>query len=314
MALTAKPYKEQDMTNKKQEALAALDNIVKMVGEARIISIDDVEIIRAALSTIPEPVIVETPAEIENGLLPCPFCGEQAKLWRDGKVSCTNTSCGCWRSHLQDNVVPFWADSWNTRALTAQQPVRGDVTGETSDGYHTFNELYEHRHILFLAVLKAHPNKAWRSKLHADGTMFDGWFIAGLDTDLGQATYHLPIRMWHLFADIKELDNAPLWDGHTSNDVLVRIRDMAYFKPLAATPAEAPKVDVKNKFNIGDIVNVREGYKFSEWEKEDLIITAVRWDRKKDTILYDGAVVGEPLHYGDTTDFEESDLVKKSEG
>ncbi len=168
-------------------------------------------------------------------LKPCPFCGGDAEIRGDDApenwVSC-KADCQPFGRNKKHLIL-----SWNTRALTAQQPVRGEITGETSDGYHTFNELYEHRHILFLAVLKAHPNKAWRSKLHADGTMFDEWFIAGLDTPSGQATYHLPIRMWHLFAGIKELENAPQWDGHTSEDVLVRIRDLAYFKALTATPA-----------------------------------------------------------------------------
>jgi len=39
-----------------------------------------------------------------------------------------------------------------------------------SDGYHTFDELYEHRHWLFLSLMKMWPERAWASKLHADGT------------------------------------------------------------------------------------------------------------------------------------------------
>lgn len=103
------------------------------------------------------------------------------------------------------------------------------ITGDTSDGYHTFNELYEHRHILFLSVLTANIDRAWRSKLHDDGTMFDGWFVAGLKTVMGQATYHLPIRMWSLFDAIPELEKAPPFDGHTAEDTLKRLRDDAYF-------------------------------------------------------------------------------------
>jgi len=130
-----------------------------------------------------------------------------------------------------------------TKAMNMRPEETQPVSGDTSDGYHTFNELYEHRHILFLAVLKAHSDKSWRSKHHADGTMFDGWFIAGLDTKLGQATYHLPIRMWGLFDGIKTLENAPEWDGHTSNDVLVRIRDEAYFEPQPASGAALERIE-----------------------------------------------------------------------
>ncbi len=115
------------------------------------------------------------------------------------------------------------------------------ISGDTSDGYHTFNELYEHRHILFLALLSANKDKAWRSKLHDDGSFLDGWFIAGLKTDLGQATYHLPLRMWGDFSNIQELEHAPKWDGHTSEDVLTRIREFA----LHPSKQEPPPIDVE---------------------------------------------------------------------
>lgn len=108
-----------------------------------------------------------------------------------------------------------------TLATEAEKP-----KGEISDGYHTFNELYDHRHSLFCALTKSYSEKSWKSKLHSDGTMFDGWFIAGIETGEGNATYHLPISWWADF-DIDELPNAPKWDGHTSADVIVRIRTLS---------------------------------------------------------------------------------------
>lgn len=125
--------------------------------------------------------------------------------------------------------------------LAALQSKTVDV-GEKSDGYHTFNELYEHRHILFLYVLKASGDRAWRSRLHSDGTMINDWFIAGLETQSGQATYHLPVRMWELFKDIREIPSAPEWDGHTSNDVLVRIREESIWN----TPPQDTEFSVDN--------------------------------------------------------------------
>lgn len=91
--------------------------------------------------------------------------------------------------------------------------------GEISDGHHTFNELYEHRMVLFSVICSAYKNKAWRSKLHDDGTMFDNYFIVGIDTDDGQFTYHYHIDNWDNFNDIKELEKAPKWDGHTAKDI-----------------------------------------------------------------------------------------------
>lgn len=123
---------------------------------------------------------------------------------------------------------PLIHERKNSSCMAYTKYIRADLVEAPapSDGYHTFNELYEHRHILFYALLKAYPKYAWKSKLHNDGTAWDGWFIAGLETDLGQATYHIPIRMFDLF-DIEEVNRAPAWDGHTGNDVLERIREQA---------------------------------------------------------------------------------------
>lgn len=97
------------------------------------------------------------------------------------------------------------------------------VTGDTSDGYHTFNELYHHRAVLFSVIVKAFPDKAWKSKQHNDGTMYDGMFIVGIDTPEGQATYHYDIDpYWDMF-ECKELARAPKWDGHTPAQAIERI-------------------------------------------------------------------------------------------
>lgn len=95
-------------------------------------------------------------------------------------------------------------------------------SGECSDGYHTFNELYYHRMCLFSIIVKQNKNLAWKSKLHSDGTMFDNYFIVGIDTPNGQATYHYHIEHWDMF-DCVELSNAPEWDGHTAEDAIKRL-------------------------------------------------------------------------------------------
>lgn len=96
-------------------------------------------------------------------------------------------------------------------------------TGKISDGHHTFDELYEHRHALFLALVRSHKPLAWRSKRHADGKGFSGWFIAGLRLPTGMITYHLPKSLWEDFNGVETLDRAPEWDGHTPADVVTRL-------------------------------------------------------------------------------------------
>ena len=95
--------------------------------------------------------------------------------------------------------------------------------GEFSDGYHTFNELYHHRAVLFSVICNMMPEKAWKSRLHDTGDMFEGMFIVGIETEQGQATYHYDIEpYWDMFK-VKELEKAPKWDGHTPSDAIERI-------------------------------------------------------------------------------------------
>src|SRR3954471_3254925 len=58
-----------------------------------------------------------------------------------------------------------------------------------TDGNHTMDDLYRHRHALFAALIKAYDSyitplsmrvRCWKSRAHADGTMYPGWFIAGM--------------------------------------------------------------------------------------------------------------------------------------
>lgn len=100
------------------------------------------------------------------------------------------------------------------------------IDGDTSDGYHTFNELYHHRAALFSVIVKVFSDKAWKALKHSDGSMFDGMFIVGIQTPEGQATYHYNIDpYWNMF-QCQELDLAPEWDGHTSEQAIERIRSL----------------------------------------------------------------------------------------
>ena len=103
---------------------------------------------------------------------------------------------------------------------------------EISDGYHTFNELYQHRHALFLALLK--ERGGWACRTHADGTtMYEGQFIAGMDLDGRQISYHLPDELWAIAEDLGlPVDEAPEWDGHSSDEVALRLLEYAMSKEL----------------------------------------------------------------------------------
>ena len=88
-----------------------------------------------------------------------------------------------------------------------------------SDGWHTFDELYYHRMVLFSVILNQNKEISWKAKKHHDGTMFDDdSFICGIETPAGQYTYHYNLKYWDKF-DVKELEYAPKYDGHKPKDI-----------------------------------------------------------------------------------------------
>ena len=120
------------------------------------------------------------------------------------------------------------------------------VTGETSDGYHTFDELYDHRARLFSVIVRDHRELAWKSRLHHDGTMYDGMFIVGVETPEGQATYHYDVDpYWGIF-DCEELGRAPEWDGHTPQQAIDRIAALRPACDRDALLALAEEIDAKS--------------------------------------------------------------------
>lgn len=102
-------------------------------------------------------------------------------------------------------------------------------TNQVSDGYHTFGELYEHRIQLWIKICQLYSGivAPWRTQYHSDGELAfgGGWFVLGLYVSTGkQITYHLPMKYWDQCEFAATLSQAPEWDGHTSNDVLERIK------------------------------------------------------------------------------------------
>ncbi len=92
--------------------------------------------------------------------------------------------------------------------------------GELSDGYHTFNDLYYQRCMLFATIVNTYSKLAWKSHRHENGELCfgGGWFIVGIDTPDGSYTYHYENKYWDLF-DCEELEYSKHWDGHTDKDV-----------------------------------------------------------------------------------------------
>jgi hypothetical protein len=106
-----------------------------------------------------------------------------------------------------------------------------EINGQTSDGYHTFDELYEFRKLYNAALFNVWAtfdvydvHKSWR---HHDGEecFGGGWFIVMATLPTGQISNHYEAKDWDLFR-VTERDRANGWDGHTAADVAVRLRTL----------------------------------------------------------------------------------------
>lgn len=121
----------------------------------------------------------------------------------------------CERGDGMNNQKNF-TDKVNEMILYGKS--QGLSTKGISDKWHTFGDLYYHRMILTLVIMRQNKDKAWKSKQHHDGTMFDDSFICGINTPKGQYSYHYDLEHWELF-NIKELEKAPEYDGHKPEDI-----------------------------------------------------------------------------------------------
>lgn len=95
-----------------------------------------------------------------------------------------------------------------------------DDIGDVSDGYHTFNQLYHQRAMLFATIVNSNPDKAWKTHKHEDGKdcFGGGWFLVTIDTPEGSYGYHYEDKYWDYFK-CQELEKAKHWDGYTEDDV-----------------------------------------------------------------------------------------------
>ena len=95
-----------------------------------------------------------------------------------------------------------------------------DEVGEVSDGFHTFNQLYHQRAMLFAALVNLNRDISWKTRKHEDGKLCfgGGWFLVTIDTPDGAYGYHYEDKYWDIF-HCKELERAKHWDGYTEEDV-----------------------------------------------------------------------------------------------
>jgi hypothetical protein len=155
--------------------------------------------------------------------LPCVVCGSTVETV--DSVEQTHNCPGPDARRSAAIAHAYWAG--HDRAKQDVAP----VDGSTSDGFHTFDELYRHRMLLNAALFSTwasnrfiDPYDTHKSRLHSDGEapFGGGWFIVVSQLPTGQISYHYPLEHWDLF-DVPDQDRAEEWDGHTSEQAADRL-------------------------------------------------------------------------------------------
>ncbi len=106
------------------------------------------------------------------------------------------------------------------------------VREQISDGYHTFEELYDFRRAYNAALVNTHKYPCIKSHRHSDGELCfgGGWFIVQIQLPTGQISNHYEDKYWDEF-DCEERERADEWDGHTDKDVLDRLTQLNLTRP-----------------------------------------------------------------------------------
>lgn len=176
--------------------------------------------------------------------------------------------------------------------------------GSTSDGHHTFDELYFYR-----MLYNAHAAHGWlaqgipvvKSWRHADGEecFGGGWFIVTATLPAGQVSNHYESKHWGLFK-VPEVDLPPEWDGHTPEDATARLRiEAERARPQPRTITTSDEMDalpfgavvLSDKGQAWQKVHHRAGFMSTGgWLCADPIYPGIYNDpdMQKGAIFYDG--------------------------
>ena len=128
-----------------------------------------------------------------------------------------------------ETSIPFVGITPKDAGIVTLHQTAPLIDGNTSDGYHTFNELYDFRKAYNAALFNewAISNKysVHKSKRHYDGEecFGGGWFIVVAQLPNGQISNHYEMKDWELF-QLPETEKAMFdYDNHTGADVLQRL-------------------------------------------------------------------------------------------
>lgn len=103
-----------------------------------------------------------------------------------------------------------------------------ELIANSSDGYHTFKELYAYRRAYNALLVNEYAKQGLynvhKSQRHSDGKKCfgGGWFVVQITLPTGQISNHYEMRYWNDF-HCEERERADEWDGHTPQEALKRM-------------------------------------------------------------------------------------------
>lgn len=132
----------------------------------------------------------------------------------------------------------WWAERLYRWALNAAPlPVEPVIDGNTSDGHHTFNELYAFRLHFNAALFNEwasrglyQVHKATRHH-NGDPCFGGGWFIVVAMLPTGQISNHYKMEYWDQFSIPAHEKVLFPYDGHTGTDTLNRLAALSPVEP-----------------------------------------------------------------------------------
>lgn len=180
------------------------------------------QLIRTTLTAVAEEARAEAESECFESRK---ILWERMKEWNDE-----------WRAENPEDRALCTEDAMRLiewKIEKAREEARREaITEDTSDGKHTFKELYD-----FRLLYNAHLFNEWyaqgkynvhKSQRHYTGELCfgrDDYFVVVATLPTGQISNHYPMSDWELFkCEAVEKAKAE-WDGHTSQDVARRLRE-----------------------------------------------------------------------------------------
>ena len=157
----------------------------------------------------------------------CPCC-DSVKVVVRGVRGQEDAIVGCLECGVKINRG--W-DGGGLPAAIAAWNYRPQASGDTSDGYHTFDELYEHRALLLinwlLEVIDPFADDNQKEVPCWVADHYPGWDLVFYNSAVGQVSYHIARYLRPLYeGKFKQVQSNDEFDGHVAKDVAFRLKSL----------------------------------------------------------------------------------------